>query len=65
MPYAIYGKHSLKDSRFAALTYEGCRVTKKEEAGTFATREDALEYLNKYAPEEKRGEVLFEIRKIK
>ena len=65
MPYAIYGKDPFRDKRFSALNYLGQRVSKKEDAGTFATREDAQKHLDKYAPEEKRGELLFEIRVIK
>lgn len=74
MPYLIYGKHTKEwwdgkmrqppDKTFRAINYKGVRVTKLEDAGSFATREDAQEFLDKHA-DPKRNDVAFEIRKVK
>ena len=74
--YAIYGKRTglpggkynqpVYDKRFAALTYSGVRVSRLADAGTYATKEDAQEVLNK--PETvkriKDGLCVFEIRRV-
>lgn len=74
MPFAIYGKRcGLKvnnvptyDKSFRALTYEGVRVTKLADAGTYATKEDAQEvYEEKCKSNEDAGLVQYDIRKIK
>lgn len=74
MAYIIYGKRTKPiyntetkeymgpDAKFAALDYQGCRVTKLADAGTYATKEDAEEVLN--TKKHKDG-VVFEIRKAK
>lgn len=76
MPYVIYGKrikeykdekgytHS-EDKRFSALDYAGCRVTNLADAGTYATREDAEEKLEKVCDPKLSEFVKFEIRKVK
>lgn len=74
MGYLIYGKRIKPwrdehkkmhepDARFAALNAKGERVTKKEDAFEFATKEDAQEYLD--AHKGTRTDVVFEIRKAK
>lgn len=72
--YLIYGKRTQPirdtntgelygpDSRFAALTYGGKRVTKLTDAFEYATKEDAQERIDKMGG--KPG-VVFEIRKAK
>lgn len=74
MAYIIYGKrtkpiyntdtkeHMGPDAKFAALDYNGCRVFKLADAGTYATKEDAQEVLDKRTP---KDGVVFEIRKAK
>lgn len=74
MAYLIYGKHITEwwdgkmrqpaDKTFKALDYKGIRVNKLENAGSFATREDAEEYLASKV-DSKRTDVVFEIRKAK
>lgn len=75
MPYIIYGKitKEYKDSlgtthqptpRFAPLDYAGCRVTKLEDAGTYATKEDAEETLAKKA-DPNADYFEFQVRKAK
>lgn len=74
MPWAIYGKRTKPirntetnelmgpDSRFAALDYKGVRVSKLENAGTFAEKSDAEEYLANHPV---RDGVEIEIRRVK
>lgn len=74
MTYLIYGKRTKPikntetgemmgpDTMFRALTYNGVRVSKLADAGSFATKEDAQEWINKKG--HKPG-VVFEIRKAK
>lgn len=74
MPYAIYGKRTKPilntqthefmgpDAKFAALDYNGCRVTKLVDAGTYATVEDAQEIIDKRPV---KDGVILEVRKIK
>lgn len=74
MPYLIYGKHTKEwwdgkmrqppDKTFRALNYKGVRVTKLEDAGSFAEKSDAEEYLAK-KKDPSRTDVVFEIRKVK
>lgn len=76
MTYLIYGKHTKEwwnkqrrrwedpDKTFRAIDYKGVRVTKLENAASFATKEDAQDYLDKYA-DPNRDDVAFEIRKAK
>lgn len=74
--YLIYGKHLVPwvdkkgkmrepDSRFAALTANGVRVSRLDQAMSYATKEDAQAVLDKPATKAriKRGEVCFEIRR--
>lgn len=72
--YAIYGKRiGLKvngietfDKTFRALNYQGVRVNKLTDAGTYATKEDAQEVINKKCQEYiDQKLVLYEIRKIR
>ena len=74
MPYAIYGRRTGKlvnrepvyDKQFRALNYNGVRVNKLVDAGTYATKEDAQEVLDNRCQELiDAGLVEFEIRKIK
>lgn len=75
MSYLIYGKRTGKivdgqpvfDKRFAALDYNGVRVSKLANAGEYATREDAQEVINKPSNQElvKEGLVIYEIRRAK
>lgn len=76
--YLIYGKH-LKpwvdsknkwrepDATFRALDYRGVRVSRLEDAGAYATREDAQEVLDRPLTKAKieSGEVALEIRVAK
>lgn len=74
MPWAIYGKRTQPitntetgevmgpDTRFAALDYKGIRVSKLENAGTFAEKADAEDYLQQHPV---RTGVEVEIRKVK
>lgn len=76
MPYLIYGKRTEPwwnrekrrwedpDKTFRAIGYKGYRVTKLEDAGSFATREDAQEYLDNHADPNKT-DIAWEIRKVK
>lgn len=76
MPYAIYGKRSKEwydekthtlnppDKTFKALNEKGHRVHKLADAFTFATAQDAKDYLKQRAKNPKEG-TLFEIRPIK
>jgi hypothetical protein len=67
--YLIYGKRQGQlingvptyDKTFRALNSSGIRVTKLEEAMSYATREDAQEVINKKG----RSDCIFEIRKAK
>ena len=73
--YLIYGKRTglrvhnvpVFDKTFRALTYSGVRVNKLSDAGTYATKEDAQEKLNKPLTKKRidAGLVVFEIRKAK
>ena len=75
MAYLIYGKRTGKpldgqpvfDKRFAALKYDGTRATKLTDAGTYATREDALEVINRPHNQKlvEQGLVVYEVRKAK
>lgn len=72
MTFAIYGKRTKvipgtdkPDTTFRALTYAGIRVSKLTDAGTFATKEDAEEFLKKKNPRGYKDGVVFEIRKLK
>ena len=74
--YAIYGKRTglpsgknkqpTYDKRFAALTYDGVRVKRLKDAGTYATKEDAQEVLDKPKTREfiDGGLCVFEIRRV-
>ena len=74
MPYAIYGKRTEPilntetheymgpDAKFAALDYDGCRVSKLVNAGTYATKEDAQAVIDSRPT---KSGVVLEIRKIK
>lgn len=67
--YLIYGKRQGQivkgyptfDKTFRALDWWGKRVTKLDEAMSYATREDAQEVIDKKG----RKDCLFEIRKVK
>ncbi len=63
---AIYNTDTHKymgpDSSFRAINEKGERVTKLDDAFSFATKEDAQDFLNAHKP--KQG-VVFEIRKVK
>lgn len=74
--YLIYGKHIKPwidskgkmrepDSRFAALDARGVRVSRLNNAMSYATKEDAQEILDKPATKARidNGEVIFEIRR--
>ena len=76
MAFLIYGKHLTSwqdknnkwrdpDSRFAALDARGCRVSRLDQAMSYATREDAQEVLDKPGTKARieRGEVCFDIRR--
>lgn len=74
MPYAIYGKRTgqivdgepVYDKMFKALGYDGIRVAKLADAGTYATREDAQEVVDKKCKEYMdKGWTQIEIRKVK
>ena len=45
--YIIYGKRMGKDRTFRALDANGVRVNKLKDAMAYATKEDALEILEK------------------
>lgn len=74
MSYLLYGKRTLPiedystheimgpDKTFAALDWNGVRVTKKSDAFEYATKEDAEERLSKI---KLRPGVVIEIRKAK
>ena len=67
--YLIYGKRQGQyvngfptvDKTFRALDGFGMRVTKLDDAMSYATREDAQEIVDKYG----RDDCIFEIRKAK
>ena len=74
--YLIYGKHLTPwidskgklrepDKTFRALDARGVRVTKLDNAMSYATKEDAQEVLDKPGTKTriKREEVIFQIRK--
>ena len=72
--YLIYGKRTGKiengepvyDKMFKSLNYSGVRVTKLADAGTYATREDAQEIIDKKCTEYRdAGLCEYEIRKAK
>lgn len=76
MAFLIYGKHLTSwkdknnkwrdpDSRFAALDARGCRVSRLDQAMSYATKKDAQEVLDKPGTKARieRGEVIFDIRK--
>ena len=72
--YLIYGKktkplwHDKKrrwvdsDKTFKAINEYGVRVNKLSDAFSFASREDAQEFLNAHKP---KDGVIFEIRKVR
>ena len=76
MAYLIYGKRTLPiekivrgkryvygpDKTFRALDYQGRRVVNLNDAGTYATREDAQERIDKATPP---AGVILEIRKAR
>lgn len=74
MAYLIYGKRTKAifntktkemmgpDKTFKALNYKGYRVNKLSDADSFATIEDAKEFLKRKTP---KDGVVFEIRKAK
>ena len=74
--YLIYGKHLKNwvdskgkwhepDSRFAALNAKGCRVSRLDQAMSYATKEDAQAVLDKPGTKLRidNGEVCFDIRR--
>lgn len=74
--YAIYGKrykewvdyrgHTRKpDTKFHPLDYEGRRVSKKVNAGTYATKKDAKEVLETKVDPKCLEFTQFEIRRLK
>ena len=70
--FAIYGKRTeilpgmeKPDLTFRALTYNGVRVSKLQDAGTFATKEDAEEHLERNNKKGIKPGIKFEIRTIK
>lgn len=72
--WLIYGKRTGKiengepvyDKTFKALNYSGVRVTKLVDAGTYATREDAQDVIDKKCTDYKEaGLCKYEIRKAK
>lgn len=74
MSYAIYGKRCglvvdgepVYDKSFRALDYDGVRVTKLADAGTYVEKADAQEVIDKYCQDYKdAGLVEYEIRTIK
>jgi hypothetical protein len=74
MAYLVYGKRTQPiwnkntkeymgpDARFAALDYEGKRVAKLADAGSFAEKADAEEWIQK---KKLKPGVVVEIRKAK
>lgn len=76
MAFLLYGKHTKSwrdkngkmrepDSRFAALDARGRRVSRLDQAMSYATKEDIQEILDRPAVKARieRGEVAFDIRK--
>lgn len=76
--WLIYGKHTKSwqdktnrwrdpDARFAALDGKGCRVSRLDQAMSYATKQDALEVISRPETQAKvdRGEVCFEIRRAR
>lgn len=76
--WLIYGKHIKPwqdknnkwrdpDSRFAALDAKGCRVSRLDQAMSYATKEDALEVISRPETQQRvdRGEVCFELRRAR
>lgn len=63
--YIIYGKRVGKDKTFRALDANGVRVNKLENAMAYATKEDALEILEKPNIKEsiEKGLLEFDVRK--
>jgi len=63
--YIIYGKRVGKDKTFRALDANGVRVNKLENAMAYATKEDALEILEKSNIKEsiEKGLLEFDVRK--
>ena len=70
--WLIYGKRTglshkgkpVFDTYFRALDSKGCRVTKLQDAMSYATKEDAQEILDKFVAKNiiEQGLVQFEIR---
>lgn len=76
MAFLLYGKHMKPwkdkkgklrepDSRFAALDARGRRVSRLDQAMSYATKEDIQEILDRPGVKARieRGEVAFDIRK--
>lgn len=72
--WLIYGKRTgqivdgepVYDKMFKALNYKGVRVAKLADAGTYATREDAQEVIDKKCKDYiDKGWIQVEIRKAK
>ena len=63
--YIIYGKRVGKDKTFRALDSKGIRVNKLKDAMAYATKEDALEILEKPNIKEniEKGLLEFDVRK--
>ena len=63
--YIIYGKRVGKDRTFRALDANGVRVNKLKDAMAYATKEDALEILEKPNIKEsiEKGLLEFDVRK--
>ena len=63
--YIIYGKRIGKDKTFRALDSNGVRVNKLKNAMAYATKEDALEILEKPNIKEsiEKGLLEFDVRK--
>ena len=63
--YIIYGKRVGKDKTFRALDANGVRVNKLKDAMAYATKEDALEILEKPNIKEniEKGLLEFDVRK--
>ena len=74
MAYVVYGKRTVPiynkltgklmgpDAKFAALSYSGVRVTKLSDAGSFAEKSDAQEWIDS---KNWRPGVQLEIRKAR
>lgn len=72
--FAIYGKRTglivngvpIYDKQFRALDYRGIRVSKLEQAGTYATKEDAQKVVDEKCKDYKdAGLAEYQVRSIK